>query len=77
MPPDATNIEYQLGQLTGQVAALVAQMAAMQVTMSGLDARLRENERDTTKLMVKMGTLATVAGGIGSLILNIIERKLS
>lgn len=75
--PDEKNIEYQLGQLTGQVAALVAQVASMQVTMVGLDTRLRENERDTTKLMVKMGTLATIAGGVGSLLLNIIEHKLS
>lgn len=75
MPDTAEKFSFQLGELTGQVTALVAQNSQIQSTLNAMDARLRKNEENTTALMVKVSILATLSGGLGSLIISFIQAQ--
>lgn len=74
MAEDSHAIQFQIGQLTGQVTALIATVNAMSTTMNALESRLRENERDTTKLNVKMAVLGMASGALGSFGMSFLMR---
>lgn len=54
-----SKIEFKLGELTGQVASLLE-------AVKNIDNRLQRNEKETTRLGVKMGIIGIAAGAIGS-----------
>lgn len=72
---NSSGLEFQIGQLTGLVTSLNSQVASMSVTITSLDKRLRDNENNTTILMVKMSLLGMGSGAIGSLLLNLITKQ--
>ena len=65
------DVQFLLGQLSGQLAALQGSMTTMATQLSALDTRLQKNENETSKLTVKIGLLAIVAGGVGSLLMEL------
>lgn len=67
------DLGFQIGKLTGQVTALVAQVSAMTATIALLDDRLRKNETNTTVLTVKMSLIGVFSGSVGSLAVSIIQ----
>lgn len=66
------NIEFQIGELTGQMSSLITTVNALSALISSLDMRLRNNEKDTTVLGVKMGILGVIAGAVGSFTMSLI-----
>ena len=66
------NIDYLLGQLSGQVTSLTATVASLSTIIASLDARLQKNERETTALSVRMGLFGLVAGGMGSFLMEML-----
>lgn len=73
MTPD-TKTDFMLGQLTGQVAALVTTVNNMSITITNLDARLQKNEKDTNILTFKIAMIGIVAGGVGSIIMTVLYK---
>jgi hypothetical protein len=71
------SIEFKLGQLTGQVLALTASMQEMITTIKSIETRMNVNEKDTTKLSVKMSFIGATAGILGSGLMSIIQQIIS
>lgn len=70
------NLEFQLGNLTGQINALIVSLNAVQATVSALDARLREQEKHAVKVATGIGVIGVIAGGVGTLIMDLFVKKL-
>lgn len=71
-----SQIQYQLGHLTGQVTALSSTLAEVNKILSAMETRLRVNELNVTSLAVKMATIGIVAGAIGSFLMSYILKFL-
>lgn len=74
MPADH-EIHLQIGQLMGQMQALVETVKSLTNTMQKIEERLRLNETNTTKLSVKMSLIGLISGGVGSLALQILIKR--
>lgn len=61
------STDFLIGELSGEVSALVTQNATIITMLTGMDVRLRENEKATNSLTVKMSLLGVLSGGVGSL----------
>jgi len=64
------DVALQIGELKGQMSALLSTVAMLANTINQIDSRLRQAEFDTIKLSVKMGLLGIVAGGLGSFLMS-------
>lgn len=73
---DETSIQFQLGQLTGQVTALSAMISEVNKSLSAMETRLRVNEMNVTSLAVKMAVIGIIAGGLGSFFMSYILKVL-
>lgn len=73
---ERNNIGFQIGELTGIVASLKESVNDLSDITTRLEERLRASERSVTTLMVKVGILATMAGGIGSFGIQILIKSL-
>lgn len=69
---DESSIQFQLGQLTGQVTALSGMIGEVNKSLSAMESRLRVNEMNVTSLAVKMAVIGIVAGGLGSFFMSYI-----
>ena len=76
MHNDDHNLALQIGELKGQMSALLSTVAMLTNTVNQIDTRLRQAEFDTIKLSVKMGLLGIVAGGLGSFLMSYILKFL-
>ncbi len=76
MTHDDHNLALQIGELKGQMSALLSTVAMLTNTVNQIDTRLRQAEFDTIKLSVKMGLLGIVAGGLGSFLMSYILKFL-
>jgi len=61
------STDFLIGELSGQVHALITQNTSILSMLTSMDARLRENEKTTNSLTVKMSLLGAFSGGVGSL----------
>jgi multidrug resistance efflux pump len=76
MSQEDHNLALQIGELKGQMSALLSTVAMLTNTVNQIDTRLRQAEFDTIKLSVKMGLLGIVAGGLGSFLMSYILKFL-
>lgn len=67
------DLKGQIGELRGQVAALIASNAQQTSLIQSIDERLRNNENSTTKLGVKMSLIGIAAGGVGSVLVGLLQ----
>jgi hypothetical protein len=63
---ERNNVGFKIGELTGIVASLKQSVNDLGHITVRLEERLRVSEKAVTTLMVKVGILATIAGGVGS-----------
>ena len=63
-------LALQIGELKGQMSAVLSTISMLNNTVNQIDTRLRQAEFDTIKLSVKMGLLGIVAGGFGSFLMS-------
>lgn len=70
--PETRELAYQLGALEGRVSSIQETLNSTNQAIFRLEERLRKNESDTTSIMVKVGALSSLAGGIGSIIVQVI-----
>lgn len=70
------SIEFKLGQLTGQVIALTTSMQEMISSIKSIETRMNTNEKDTTKLNVKMSFIGATAGILGSGIMSLLKEAI-
>lgn len=73
---EKNNVGFQIGELTGIVSSLKQSVNELGHITVRLEERLRISERAVTTLMVKVGILATVAGGVGSFGIQILIKSL-
>lgn len=71
----AVQISRELGHVTGQLSALISTVNAMTETICELESRLRQSEKETTKIAAMIGTLGIVAGGVGTFLMNMIFKS--
>lgn len=69
---EGENVNYLIGDLSGQLRAQTQQLTDIQSRLVSMDARLRVAENNTTKLTVQMGLVGIISGGIGSALLQVI-----
>ena len=62
--------DLQIGQLMGQMTALISTVQGMSETITRLENRVTQNEKDILKVAVKMSVIGIAAGGIGSFAMN-------
>lgn len=67
---DEHALALQIGELKGQVSALISTVGMLSNTVNQIDTRLRQAEFDTIRLSVKMGLLGIAAGGLGSFLMS-------
>lgn len=67
---DQQALALQIGELKGQMSALLSTVAILTTAVNKIDTRLRQAEFDTIKLSVKMGLLGMAAGGLGSFLMS-------
>lgn len=65
---DQEDLNFKLGSLMAQVTSLSNQVISLVSTIAGMDARLRENEKMTTALTVKVALIGALGGGGGGTI---------
>lgn len=63
------DVDFLLGQITGQVASL-------NVIVQDISCRLAKQEKETLALSIKMSLLGVISGGVGSLIASFLLRHL-
>lgn len=63
------DVDFLLGQITGQVASL-------NVIVQDIACRLAKQEKETLALSIKMSLLGVISGGVGSLIASFFLRHL-
>lgn len=68
--------DLQIGQLMGQMTALISTVQGMSETITRLENRVTQNEKDILKVAVKMSVIGIAAGGIGSFAMNYLLKSL-
>jgi hypothetical protein len=81
---EPASIDFKIGQLAGQVTALVSSIQMLTDAMTRLEGkfekvvedlerRLDQNITDTTALKVKVSLFGLLAGAIGSVVVTLIQ----
>lgn len=60
----------------GQMTALISTVQGMSETITRLENRVTQNEKDILKVAVKMSVIGIAAGGIGSFAMNYLLKSL-
>ena len=66
--------DFQIGQLTGLVTSLGETVDKLSNVVSSLEMRIRTNEGETQKLIVKMTSLGILAGALGSFMMSLMQK---
>lgn len=77
MGNEVFELNLQIGQLMGQVQALMSTVGEMSAAITRLEERLRKNEENTTVLTVKMSLVGVISGGLGSLLISLVGKMLT